>query len=70
MSYATGIEELGMDHPLLSGAVGGEVGATGMGDNYHYTGEESIGDCMIAEMTGRSGMAAGFWTSLFLCLAD
>nr|WP_297387723.1 hypothetical protein [uncultured Roseateles sp.] len=40
MSYATGIEELSMDHPLLNGATGGEVGATGMGDNLHYTGEE------------------------------
>lgn len=55
MSYATGIEELSMDHPLLNGATGGEVGATGMGDDLHYTGEESWFDCMMAEMTGRGG---------------
>jgi len=70
MSQDNTFEELSLDHPLLTLAGGGEVGATGMGDNYHYTGTESLDQCMIAEMTGRSGVAAGFWTSLFLCLKD
>ncbi|WP_377155630.1 hypothetical protein ACFJIX_26615 [Roseateles sp. UC29_93] len=45
-------EELSLDHPLLTLAGGGEVGATGMGDNYHYTGEKSWYECMMDGMTG------------------
>lgn len=33
---------------------GGEVGATGMGDNYHYTGERSFMECVNAGMSNMS----------------
>jgi len=47
---------------------GGEVGATGMADDYHYTGYESVEKCIYAEMTGRGGVQKGFLASLFTCL--
>ena len=63
MSRENTFEELSLDHPLLTLAAGGEVGATGMGDNWSYTGEpqfepkgpESFFQCSMAEMTGRNG---------------
>lgn len=68
MSHDITFQELSLDHPLLTQAGGGEVGATGMGDNYHYTGYESVSDCMYKEMTGRGGLQKGFFASLFTCL--
>ncbi|MDL5033617.1 hypothetical protein QRD43_17015 [Pelomonas sp. APW6] len=43
---------------------GGEVGATKMGDDYHYTGTQSLGDCMVYE--GTKGNT--FWQSAIECL--
>ncbi|UXH76803.1 hypothetical protein [Roseateles amylovorans] len=68
MDKINGIQELSLDDPRLLAVCGGEVGATGMGDDYHYTGNEPLGDCMIAEATGRSGAPEGFFGSLFTCL--
>jgi hypothetical protein len=68
MSYANDIEEIGLDDPLMRLASGGEVGATGMADDYHYTGYESVEKCIYAEMTGRGGFQKGFLASLFTCL--
>lgn len=55
MSHDDSLLELSLDDPLLTQAGGGEVGATGMGDDYHYTGQRNWYDCMMHEMTGGSG---------------
>lgn len=65
MSTTNGIEEIAPNDPLMQAVHGGEVGATGWGDDYHYNGtgspptpsraQETWFDCMMAEMTGRSG---------------
>lgn len=67
MSSDKTFEELSLDHPLLTLAGGGEVGATGMGDDYHYTGTENPIDCMYAEMTGRGGGKATVLQAFFTC---
>ena len=36
----------------LHAVSGGEVGATGMGDNYHYTGRPSFVDCVTEQNIG------------------
>lgn len=75
MSYSTDIQEIGPDDPLMDLAAGGEVGATGMGDDYHYTGEdrdksnekEPWSECVISEMTGRGGRQKGVLESIWIC---
>lgn len=51
---------------------GGEVGATGMGGDYAYTGERSFGECMKTEMGKVSFEDAyegrGFGGALWTCL--
>jgi len=67
MSHDITFQELSLDHSLLTQAGGGEVGATGMGDNYHYTGEKSWYECMIGEMTGSGGYQKTFLQAFTSC---
>ncbi len=67
MNQTIGPKTLSPDDPRLMAVSGGEVGATGMGDDYHYTGQESLGQCMMAEMTGRGGGKSTVLQAFFNC---
>lgn len=36
----------------IDSVAGGEVGATGMGDDYHYTGEADFWSCYVGGISG------------------
>lgn len=67
VTQLSSIEELALDDPRLKWVGGGEVGATRMGDDYHYTGRESWDRCMVAEMSGRSGASGSFAYAFIRC---